>query len=212
MYKWKTILNLINILENNIFLVNAPVAKDASEFRINQERKFQQYTGNTNTIPEDYKDRLDLMIENIKTHMNISERKSMQRSFWCDVIQITLKLIDNRMIIDHVHTRPCAQSCGIYRYLLWNLGQYIVQNHISKLILTNCSDENVYILEKMGFTDPNDGAHSSPNMEIGVDDLRVKVNDNDQWNVPSSFPPADLLNNQEFVDRFVNKKKENFTW
>ena len=73
-------------------------------------------------------DRFNRMIENIKAYYNSDSLfKASRHKFWCEIVFVTLSLEENNLIISMVQTRPCAQSCGLYRYLLWNSGRYVIE-------------------------------------------------------------------------------------
>ena len=154
------------------------------------------------------------MIERIKDFYNSdSEQKSLRHKFWCDIVFVTLSLENNNLIIYMVQTRPCAQRCGFYRYLLWQLGRYVIEKKLERLVLDSCVEENIYILSEMGgFIDPNQGKYPLPNMYITLDDLKRYTSDKDLWKIPSSFPPASFLNDQNFVNRLVDDTEDEFKW
>ena len=216
MNSWITMSKVLDVLEHHCIYTNAPLATNATPFRKKQEAKFQKYEGNTELIPENYMERFNEMIAKIKEFYDSDSLfKHARRGFWCDIVFVKLGLVNNNLIIYEVWTRPCAQSCGLYRYLLWNIGKYAVEKKFETITLDSCTPENVEILDRMGgFTDPTEGTpqRSSPNIFITLENLKTYTMDKEKWNIPSSFPPASLLNDQAFVNRFVDKTEDTFTY
>ena len=191
--------------------IGAPIQRDASKFREKDETFFLE-RGMDKIIPDNYVERLNEMIDAIIDGLQQPYYSSQQSNFTCDVFSVTIKLQANNVIIYHVKTRPCAEGCGIYRYFIWKLGQYIVHNNFSSLIVELCSERNIDILKKMGFYDTNDYRYSQPNMTITHSISKEKIKDKRAWNIKDTFPPAKWLNDENFVNRFIDNTAKHYVW
>lgn len=163
--------------------------------QVEDERLFALRYGDT--ISSNYKQSVDIMIELIKQSLSQPTRSM---DFWSEVININIGRLGKDVTIQLVVTRPCALRCGIYKYVLWALRNFVIENELDMLELSYCLPLNKQILEKLGF---HVGAGDPEYPDMYMDRNELENITEQKWKIDQiQFPAADELNNQSFADRF----------
>jgi len=106
-------------------------------------------------------------------------------------------------MLTKVIIRPCAEGNGFYRALLWKLRNEVLSHGFDSLIVTNVLSNNQRILWRMGFglSENTDGTECDA--ELSKDELQQITKQ--RWKIPETFPSADQLNDERFVNRHIEQ-------
>lgn len=171
-----------------------------------QETKFADRYGREiyDDYLDDFEEALDQASEWIKsTKKNIRNSQSDSDYFESSIIYFSLEIDDNNLKLTKVIIRPCAEGNGFYRALLWKLRNEVLIHGFDSLIVTLILSNNQRILRQMGFRlfENTDGTECDA--ELSKDELQQITKQ--RWRIPETFPSADQLNDERFVNRHIEQ-------
>ena len=176
--------------------------------------------GQGKDIPGNYLSLYNAMLEGIKQwaagrFSPEYHEFAVSKNFKCPVIIVRVRHNQEKLVIQFVEVRPCAEGHGCYKVLLYELVK-LARRYSKELLVDSSLPLNASILTRMGFSSRNYDEEWQT-VDMYLDGQKLDQITKEAWNltwayneddelVAGNFPSADELNSQHYVDIYWDNK------